>query len=321
MSAPTLRHPPGPRQSSWIAVAILAMVAIPAAITLNTVRFPGTLQMANANPTPYGYTWSLLLFVVPIVVIAGWMLPSEGIEVPRSAFWRTIGMLAPLGFGTDFFFANRFFTFSNAGATLQIGAPALGGKVPVEEYVFYLTGFLVVLLMYIWLDEFWLAAYNVPDYGAEAKQLPRLVRFHPTSVILGVVLIVAGILYKKFISPSPDGFPAYFTFLVAAAFVPASGFFPTARPFINWRAFSLTLVIIVLVSLIWEATLAVPYGGWGYQSRQMVGLRVWAWSGLPIEAVGVWITVTYTTVIVFEITKLWLASGKPAKTAFLGERR
>lgn len=82
----------------------------------------------------------------------------------------------------------------------------------------------------------------------------------------------------------------------------------------------MTLVIIVLVSLIWEATLAVPYGWWGYQSRQMVGLRVGAWSGLPIEAVGLWVAVTYATVIVFEITKLWLASGKPVKAAFLGER-
>jgi hypothetical protein len=45
-------------------------------------------------------------------------------------------------------------------------------------------------------------------------------------------------------------------------------FFPTARPFINWRAFSLTLFIIVLVSLIWEATLAVPYQWWGFQPAQ-----------------------------------------------------
>jgi hypothetical protein len=320
MAARTPHRPPGPRQSSWIIVAMLAMVVIPAAITLNTVRFPATFQMANADPTPHGYTWSLLLFVVPIVVIAWWLLPSEEIHIPRHAFWWTIGILVPLGFGTDFFFACRFFVFPNAGATLQIRVPALGGRIPVEEYVFYLTGFLVVLLMYIWLDEFWLAAYNVSDYPTEAKKLPRLVRFHPTSVITGLVLIAAGILYKKALSASPDGFPAYFTFLTAVAFVPASGFFPTARPFINWRAFSLALFIIVLVSLIWEATLAIPYGWWGYQSRQMLGLRIGAWFGLPIEAVSLWIAVTYATVIVFEIVKLWIASEKPAKAAFLGER-
>ena len=40
----------------------------------------------------------------------------------------------------------------------------------MEEYVFYLTGFLTVLLLYIWLGEFWLAAYNVIDYPGEARK-------------------------------------------------------------------------------------------------------------------------------------------------------
>ena len=77
----------------------------------------------------------------------------------------------------------------------------------------------------------------------------------------------------------------------------------------------------MLVSLLWEATLAVPYGWWGYQPEQMIGLNIGAWSGLPIEAVCVWIAVTYTTVIVFESVKLWQASGRRAKAAFLGEAR
>jgi hypothetical protein len=168
------------------------------------------------------------------------------------------------------------------------------------------------------MDEFWLAAYNVPDYSGESKKIARLVQFHPTSVVLGVVLIVVAIVYKKEFSSSPEGFPGYFTFLVAAALVPAASFFPTARPFVNWRAFSLTLFFVLLVSLLWEATLAVPYGWWGYQSKQMVGLSIGAWSGLPIEAVCVWIAVTYATVIVFEVVKIWQASEKPARAAFLG---
>jgi hypothetical protein len=48
-----------------------------------------------------------------------------------------------------------------------------------------------------------------------------------------------------------------------------------------------------------------------------MGLRISAWAGLPIEAVCVWIAVTYATAIVFEIVKLWLASEKSAKHAFL----
>ena len=310
---------PSPPLSAWIVAAMLAMVAVPAAITLRAVSSPGTLHVSNSNPTPHGYTWSLLLFIVPTVVIGFWFLPGEGVEIPRRAFWWTIGILVPLGFGMDFFFAHWFFVFPNSGATLGIGAPALGAPVPAEEYIFYFTGFLCVLLIYVWLDEFWLVAYNVPDYPGESKKISRLFQFHPTSAIIGVVLIVVAVVYKKMLSPYPNGFPGYFTVLVVGGFVPAVSFFPTARPFINWRAFSLTLFIILLVSLLWEATLALPYQWWGFQSAQMTGLFVGAWARLPIEEVGVWIAVSYATVIVFEIFKLWQASGKKARQSFLGE--
>ena len=299
---------------------MFAMVVIPAGITLHTVKTPAVAHMPSDNPTPYGYTWSLLLFVVPIIVIACWFVPSEGIEIPRRAFWRTIWILVPVGCGLDFFFANRFFVFLNPGATLRIGALALGGPVPIEEYIFYFTGFLAILLIYVWLDEYWLAAYNVPDYAGEARQIERLLRFHPSSLLVGLVLIAAGILYKKLRSPFPDGWPGYFIVLVVGGFVPSISFFPTARRFINWRAFSLTIFMILLISMFWEATLAVPYGWWGYQQHQMLGLFIGAWAGLPLEAVLVWVAVTYGTTIVYEIVKVWQASGKPAKRAFLGAR-
>jgi hypothetical protein len=300
---------------------MLAMLAVPAALTLHTVRVPARLVLAP-NPTPYGYTWSLLLFIIPIVVIFGWFLPSEGLKIPRRAFWRALGLLVPLGCMLDFVFAQWFFCFPNAGATLGVHAWALGRDVPLEEYVFYTTGFVVVLLLYVWLGEYWLAAYNIPDYPGEAKRLRRLLHFHPTSLILGVLLIGAAWFYKKHFALPQDraGFPGYFTLLAAGALVPAMSFFPTARRFINWRAFSLTLFFVLLVSLLWEATLAVPYGWWNYQHRQMMGLFVGAWSDLPVEAICVWIAVTYATTIVFEIFKLWQASGRSAKEALLGKR-
>jgi hypothetical protein len=216
----------------------------------------------------------------------------------------------PIGWGLDFFFANRFFTFANAGATLGIGAPALGGAIPFEEYVFYFTGFLAVLLLYVWSGEYWLAAYNVPDYPCESRKLGRLLGFHPVSLVVGLALAAGAILYKKFFSPYPDGFPGYFIALVVGSTVPSIGLFPAARRFINWRAFSLTLFMILLISMFWEATLAVPYGWWGYQQKQMVGLFIGAWAGLPIEAVALWISVTYTTTIVYEVLKLRYAARK-----------
>jgi hypothetical protein len=123
------------------------------------------------------------------------------------------------------------------------------------------------------------------------------------------------------IAHEPDGFPGYFTFLAVGALGPSAMLLPTARPVVNWRAFSLTFFIILLTSALWEATLAVPYGWWGYQRQQMMGLRVTAWAGLPIEAVTVWMVVTFTTVVVYEIAKRWKASGRAARHAFLGAKR
>jgi hypothetical protein len=309
----------GPRLSAWIVLAMLGMVAVPVGITLHTVRVPAIARISSTNPTPYGYSCSLLLFVVPIVVIAGWFLPSENVRISRRAFWRTIAILVPFGFGLDFFFADRFFVFPNAGATLGIGAPAVGGSVPAEEYVFYFAGFLAVLLIYVWTSDYWLVAYKVTDYPGAARQVRRLVKFHPTSLLVGAGLIGAAILYKKLRSPFPDGFPGYFTVLVIGGVVPSVSFFPVARRFINWRAFSLTIFMVLLISMLWEATLAVPYGWWGYQQREMMGLSIGAWTGLPIEAVVVWIAVTYGSTIVYEIVKVWQASGRPIRPAFLGE--
>jgi hypothetical protein len=254
--------------------------------------------------------------------IAGWFLPSEGLHIPKRAFYWTLAILIPLGFLLDFFFAQWFFDYPNMGATLGWRAPALGSPVPVEEYVFYSTGFLAVLLLYIWLGEFWLAAYNVLDYPGEAKQVRRLLQFHPTSLILAVVLIGAAWYYKKHLALPQDqaGFPGYFTFLVAGAFFPSMSFFPVARRFINWRALSLTLFFMLLVSLLWEVTLAVPYNWWNFQHREMTGIFIGAWSYLPIEEVCVWVAVTYATAIIFEVVKVWLASERTVRDAFMGTR-
>jgi hypothetical protein len=312
------RSAPNARTSVWVVVAMLAMIIVPAALTLSSVRSPGKLETTADNPTPYGYTWSLLLFIIPILVIAIGFLPRAEIKIPRQAFWWTIGILVPVGCATDFFFASRFFRFEYPGATLQILAPALHKPVPVEEYIFYLTGFIAVLLIYLWLDEYWLAKYEEPDYRAESKNIPRLLQFHPLSAFLAIGFIVAAVVYKKQFSSDREGFPEYFTFLVLVGFVPSAAFFPVAKRFVNWRALSLTLFFVLLLSLLWEATLAVPYKWWGYQPNQMVGIKIGAWSNLPIEAVCVWIAVSYTTAIVFEVAKLWQASGRPAKHAFLG---
>jgi lycopene cyclase domain-containing protein len=303
----------------WVTIAMLAMVILPAALTLHTVRATAISTNVPSDASRYGYTVSLLLFIVPSICIAFWFLPKEGLTVSRRSFAWTIGLLFPIGALLDFFFARYFFLFPNPAATLGVRAPALGGGVPVEEYVFYLTGFITVVLLYIWFDEYWLAAYSIPESSSERVDFQRLLQFHPTSLMLAGALAAAALLYTKHIVHPPGYFPGYFLFLVAFALIPSSALLPTARPVINWRALSLTMFLMLVTSLMWEVTLALPYGWWNFRDQQMLGIRITAWAQLPIEEVYLWITVCYTSVIVYEIVKRWKASGKSARHAFLGK--
>jgi hypothetical protein len=314
-----------PRQSQLeafqVVFVMLGLVVLPAALTLQTVHHPGRLEITSANPTPLGYTISLSLFVVPVSALLWWLCRRRDLGLQRRACVRTLAVLVPLGLVSDVVFGNTFFTFPNPAATLGIGLPAVGGAIPLEEFLFYLSGFGVVLLTYVWADEYWMAAYNIPDYAAATARMPRLVQFHWPSLACGAGLLVIALLYKKLWSPVPAGFPGYVTYLLVVAFIPSAGLFQTAQPFINWRAFSFTCFFIVLVSLLWEATLAIPYGWWGYRAAAMLGLTIGAWSQLPVEAIGVWLAVSFTTVIGYEVVKLWLATGKRALEAFFGIQR
>jgi hypothetical protein len=102
---------------------------------------------------------------------------------------------------------------------------------PVEEYVFYLTGFITILLLYVWLSEYWLAAYTLEDYRGEAQALPKLLEFHPISLVIGVALIAAAIIYKRWFSEVREGWPEYFIVLVVGGLIPSVSFYPVTRRF------------------------------------------------------------------------------------------
>lgn len=316
------KTPKPSRFASWIVLAMLAMICAPVALTLHTVKasaYRPLNEVVSGSPSPYGYSVSLLIFIVPVLLIAFWFLPQDQIRISKRAFWWTVGILFPLGAALDFFFAQFFFSFPNPGATLGIPAPALGGSVPVEEYVFYLTGFLAVLLLYIWLDGYWLHAYSVPEDDTQRIGFKRLLGFHPTSFFLAIALIAGAVIFRKLARPDLPGFPSYLTFLVLTALLPSVILYGAIKQVINWRALSLTLFMMLLTSLLWEATLAIPYGWWSYQPKAMVGIYIRAWDSLPIEAVFVWIAVTYMTVLVYETIRCWHASGRRPRQAFFGK--
>jgi hypothetical protein len=306
------------RRAFQVVFVIVALLVVPATITLRSVDVPGTLVVSSENPTPLGYTLSLLLFILPLICLVWWFLRHPNLQFPRTSFWRTIGILVPCGFLLDLLFGPLFFSFENTGAVLGVHIPAIGGAVPIEELGFYFTGFTLILLLYVWCDEYWLREYNVASYRESVKGIRRIVHFHPASAVLGIVLLALAIAYKKLISDSPEGMPWYFTYLLLAAIIPSVGFFETAKPFINWRAFGFTFFPVLLISLLWEATLAIPYRWWSYNDDVLIGITVGAWSHLPIEAVCVWLAVAFATVVIYEVIKIWQAMGTRAREAFFG---
>jgi hypothetical protein len=292
-----------------VLIGMAIVLVVPFAITLRTVSQPRALITdLAANSTPQGYTWSLTLFLVPVLVLASWVSLRKENPIQKKAFWITALLIASGGVVLDVFFGLTFFTFENREATLGLtfwGWSFSNGwqkVIPIEEIGFYFFGIVAVLLVYIWGDEFWCGAYNVDDPLRKDHAMERrIVSFHPWSAALGVLIFFAGWLYKKYgAHPWHEGFPGYFLFLTALAITPSILFFRIANPFINWRAFSLAFLFILLVSLFWEAAIAVPYQWWGYQPRQMLGLLINGFFGLPVEAILLWIAVTWATVIVYE---------------------
>jgi len=300
-------------------VYLICILVIPVALTLNSVTTPATVAQNSDNPTPFGYTISLSLFLFPMFALLFWMRRCNKLEFQKKAFLYTIGILAPTGIILDVLFGNAFFTFQNHNAALGIMFPAVGGPLPIEELIFYVSGFTTVLLLYIWCDDYWFEKYNVPDYHAESAKIDKVLQFHWPSVVIGIGLIVFAMVYKKLLSQSSEGYPWYFVYITVVALVPSMAFFPSVKKFINWRAFSFTFFIIVLISLIWETTLALPYQWWGFQDRAMMGLFIGAWHNLPIEEVAVWFSVSYATVIIFETIKIVLTSPLPLRSLFYSQ--
>ena len=291
-----------------VLVGMVLVLTIPFALTLMTVTQPRPLVTDLASsPTPHGYTWSLSLFIIPVAVLAAWVALRKPNPIQKRAFWITAALVSVCGILLDVFFGLSFFTFVNRDATLGVsfwGYSFHSGwqkVIPIEEIGFYIFGTLAVLLAYAWGDEFWFGAYNADDAPRRRTRLREVISFHPGSALFGVLVFALGWLFKKFgAHPWHEGFPSYFLFLTVVAITPSILFFPVANPYINWRAFSLAFFFMLLVSLFWEAAIAVPYQWWGYQPKQMLGLMLNGFSGLPVEATVLWLGVTWASVIIYE---------------------
>src|SRR5512133_3626268 len=181
-----------PHTREGLPKAILGLISLvlPAALALASVRDPGTLRVSTSNPSPYGYTISLLIFAIPSAVLIWWLMRRPGAHIERRAFGATVAAIFAVGCLLDFVFAYSFFTFTNQGATLGIRLPAwsfaqwswIPDVLPLEEFGFYALGGLFMMALYAWADVEWM-----PKRGQKARERAlelagrRLWQFHPSS--------------------------------------------------------------------------------------------------------------------------------------------
>ena len=253
------------------------------------------------------YTISLLFWIAPVLAITLFFIVRRSLgNVQILAIAINLAILSGVGFLLDLLFARYFFRFPDDRMTLGI----LIAGIPIEEFVFYLSGFWFIILFYVFNDEYFLLKYNVPDsrYVRFARRLRRSVYLNITlrSLITLISLCGASILISQLLNPEENvRIPGYIIFLSTAAYVPWIFFWRVTRTFVNTRSLAFTVLVTLCISIIWEVTLALPRGYWDYNHEFMVGIFISFWSDLPVEAVTVWI---FSSLIVlsYEYTKLLL---------------
>lgn len=306
------------RKKQWSDLLALAgfftLIGLPAAIALHSVRVPGTLQIPSDDPSPLGYTWSLLLFLLPVLAFERWLKAHPAGKAHHRAFRLAVFGFFMIGVVLDLGLAYNFFTFPNRGAVLGIYLPAFdvttcrwhAGYLPIEEFAFYYLGALFTVGAYASFDLG--MARDEPGEEAARRELAAgpLVRVNAWPLVLGGLALAAAWIYKLCVVPG-TGVPGYFTFIVCLGIVPTALLVEAVGRAVNVRAFGMTLALLTLISVMWEATLGVPYGWWNYQSDQMLGVFIGAWSQLPIESVLVWITAGWGAVMLYEALLATLA--------------
>lgn len=248
------------------------------------------------------YTLSLLIWIIPLCAMLLFIIIKRLLTPEKLyALCITVVALAVVGCTLDLLFAQHFFTFPDKNMVLGITIRGI----PVEEFVFYITGFWFILLLYVFCDEYFLVRYNVPDqrYARYRSRLKKLLFLNYRGILWALVLVVTGTVLKHGINPAGSLVPGYFIFLVIVAYVPMILFYRVTRKYINWPGFVVTLLITLLISIIWEVTLALPRGYWNYQHGSMLGLFIGVWNQLPIEAVTVWVFCTLI-ILFYEFLKI-----------------
>jgi hypothetical protein len=266
------------------------------------------------------YATSLLLWLLPILYLGPlfWSQTDEGTGRRRRALFGTIAVILILGVVLDLVFGHLTLTFLEcppAGRAYVACITAFSGdRVPIEELFFYALGPAAIVLAYACADERWLDRYNPPD----ALKDVRLVQVSPRLVVSAGIAGVIGLVIWRITGHSP----VYYWFLVAGALLPAMFLYRAIGAYVNWPAFAATTLHVVVTSIIWEVTLAIPRGWWGYRESGMIGIAIAAWSSplsmFPIEAAFVWVCVVFSSVLSYEFAKALTHHPANTRVALFG---
>jgi hypothetical protein len=175
-------------------------------------------------------------------------------------------------------------------------------------------GPVAMVLVYACADERWLSKYNPKDDLLDLKLIqlsPRL------AIVAAGAAVMALVLWRV-----NGNFPTYFVFISAGALLPAMFLYRTIGNLTNWPAFAVTMLYVIVTSLIWEVTLAIPRQWWGYEPSGMMGVTIAAWSRgdaiFPVEAATVWLFAPFSSILTYEFAKALTHYPGTTKAALFG---
>ena len=192
--------------------------------------------------------------------------------------------------------------------------PAVGTRIPIEELLFYAMGPAAIVLVYACADERWLSRYNPPDNLLDLKLIQPS---PPLMAVAAAALLMALVAWRV-----NGNFPTYFLFIAAGAVLPAMLLYRAIGNLTNWPAFAVTTLYVILTSLMWEVTLAIPRQWWGYEPSGMIGVTIAAWSRgdaiFPVEAAVVWLFAPFSSILSYEFAKALTHHPRPTRVALFG---
>jgi hypothetical protein len=332
--------PFGFRRLSWSLILMIATLV--AAFVIAIVPFHDVPD--GGAPPPgygaYGYTWSLALTGFPLLMLLRWLVLNKPHACQIKAFLATGAVVFAVWSVLDILAAHELFCFPNEEATSGINlfgyksagntcsphlAQGWGWNVPIEEFLFYLFAVLVVVLLYMWSSEEWFGEYSKSehDYRGRSEAVKRAIQPHGWLIAGGLLLFVLCVVYKKTV-PDPElrpGIPWYAAFLILVVLVPHGLLYRAVGRLVNERALLFTMTVAVLVSLLWEVTLARPNLWWDYQYEKTIGMRIYPWNNLPVEAAVLWIAAGWGDITLYELFRVYFHSARTLPHLMTGRER